>query len=232
MAGLFITATGTDIGKTAITALIARQLISKGEKPEVLKPVLSGFDAAHPERSDAGVLLAAIGANRTVAALNRIAPWRFAAPLSPDMAAAREGRLVPFDELVDLCRARLAETPGPMLIEGVGGPMVPLGPCHTVLDWMAALALPALLVSGTYLGAISHALTALAAIETRGIGVAALVLSTSADGAVPPEEMRDTLARFTTVPIRIVPRLRIGADGVPDAAGAPDLSGLVPTTPV
>src|SRR3546814_6488776 len=51
----------------------------------------------------------------------------------------------------------------------VGGAMVPLDECHTVLDWMAALALPALLVSGTYLGAISHTLTALAALDARGI---------------------------------------------------------------
>src|SRR3546814_8137834 len=79
-----------------------------------------------------------------------MSPWRFRAPLSPDMAAAREGRTVPFDDLVDHCRDRLAAAAGPLLIEGVGGAMVPLDECHTVLDWMAALALPALLVSGTY----------------------------------------------------------------------------------
>src|SRR3546814_1171986 len=150
MASLFITATGTDIGKTAVTALIARQLFAAGAKPEVLKPVLSGFDAAAPERSDAGVLLAATGQKATAEALDRMSPWRFAAPLSPDMAAAREGRSVPFDELVDYCRSRAAEASGPLLVEGVGGAMVPLGACHNVLDWIAALGFPALLVSGTY----------------------------------------------------------------------------------
>src|SRR3546814_10354844 len=110
-----------------------------------------------------------------------MSPWRFRAPLSPDMAAAREGRTVPFDDLVDHCRDRLAAAAGPLLIEGVGGAMVPLDECHTVLDWMAALALPALLVSGTYLGAISHTLTALAALDARGISVSGIVLSTKSE---------------------------------------------------
>src|SRR3546814_18737592 len=112
MASLFITATGTDIGKTAVTALIARQLIAAGARPEVLKPVLSGFDAAAPERSDAGVLLAATGQQAPAAALDRMSPWRFAAPLSPDLPAARAGRTVPFSELVDYCRSRAGEAIG------------------------------------------------------------------------------------------------------------------------
>ena len=230
MAGLFITATGTGIGKTAITALIARQLIAAGQRPEVLKPVLSGFDPASPGLSDAGVLLAAAGAPITRGNLDKISPWRFAAPLSPDMAAAREGRLVPFDDLVGWCAQRLANAHGPVLVEGVGGAMVPLGPCHTVLDWMAALKLPALLVSGTYLGSISHALTTLMALETRGIAVASLVLNTSVDAAVAADEMRDVLARFTDVPIRIVPRLKMAANGVPETEGTPDLTGLFAAT--
>lgn len=230
MAGLFITATGTGIGKTAITALFIRQLIAAGERPKVLKPVLSGFDAPHPELSDAAVLLAAVGMAVTAKSLDNISPWRFAAQLSPDMAAAREGRAIPFDELVGWCVQQLENAHGPVLIEGVGGAMVPLGPCHTVLDWMAALKLPALLVSGTYLGSISHALTTLMALETRGIAVAGVVLNTSADAAVAADEMRDVLARFTDVPIHIVPRLKMAVNGVPETEGTPNLTGLFATT--
>src|SRR3546814_19532134 len=120
-----------------------------------------------------------------------------------------------FDALVDYCRSRAAEASGPLLVEGVGGAMVPLGACHNVLDWIAALGFPALLVSGTYLGAISHALKTLAALEARGVEVAAIVLRTSLGNPVPPEETRDTLARFTHVPIRLVPRLAIGRAGWP-----------------
>src|SRR3546814_7046394 len=93
--------------------------------------------------------------------------------------------------------------------------MVPLDECHTVLDWLAALALPALLVSGTYLGAISHTLTALAALDARGISVSGIVLSTSAGSSVAAGETREAITRFAAVPALVLPRLAIGADGVP-----------------
>ena len=79
-----------------------------------------------------------------------MSPWRFAAPLSPDMAASRERRSIPFDALVAHCRAA-SERRGVTLIEGIGGVMTPLDAEHTVLDWIAALGAPALLVVGSYL---------------------------------------------------------------------------------
>jgi dethiobiotin synthetase len=130
------------------------------------------------------------------AAIARISPWRFEAALSPDMAAAREGRRVPFDELVAFCHAHLSET-GPMVfIEGVGGVLVPLDERHTVRDWIAALGLPVVLVAGSYLGTISHTLTALEALDRCGLDVAALVINESAESTVPLEETLATLMRF------------------------------------
>lgn len=226
MPGLFITATGTDIGKTAITTLLVRQLCAAGRPVRALKPLLSGFDAGNAQRSDAGLLLAAAGLEVTTANLDAITPWRFAAPLSPDMAAAREGRAIDFDALVAFCRTALADSAQTVLIEGVGGAMVPLDARHTVLDWIAALGLPAVVVAGSYLGTISHSLTTIAAMQARGLTVAALILSESLDSPVPPAETAETLARFTDVPIHIVPRLTFGADGLPALEGVPDLTRL------
>src|SRR3546814_5383979 len=154
MAGLFITASGTDVGKTVVTALLARQLRARGQTPDVLKPVLSGFDPATRATSDAGVLLSALDLPVTEAALDRMSPWRFRAPLSPDMAAAREGRPGPFDGLFDHCRDRFAAAAGPLLIYGPGGAVVPPDAGPTVLAWRRATPLPALLVLGTSLGVI------------------------------------------------------------------------------
>lgn len=226
MAGLFITATGTGVGKTLVTALLARQLRAAGQAPRLLKPVLSGFDPALAGQSDAGVLLAALGRSASGAEIDRISPWRFAAPLSPDMAAAREGRDISFDALLSFCQAEIAAAKGPLLIEGVGGAMVPLDMRHTVLDWMAALALPSVIVSGTYLGSISHTLTTLAAMRQENLVVRAIILSASEESPVAPQDTAATLARFTEVPILIVPRLAIGPDGVPAVEGAPDLTAL------
>ena len=92
MAAVFVTGTGTDVGKTFVTAALIRHLRATGRSVDALKPVVSGFDATQIEASDPGVLLAALGRAATPDELDRISPWRFAAPLSPDLAAQAEGR--------------------------------------------------------------------------------------------------------------------------------------------
>ncbi len=209
MSAYFVTATGTDIGKTFVTAGLIRALRDAGKKVDALKPVVSGFDVATSALSDPGVLLQALGEPVTVEALARVSPWQFAAPLSPDMAAAREERRIEFDDLVKLCRdAAAAASGGTLLIEGVGGVMVPLDGRHTVLDWMAALRLPLIVVTGSYLGTISHTLTALEVVARARLKVAALVVNDSGDGAVPLDETMTTLRRFAGVPTVTLPRVK------------------------
>jgi dethiobiotin synthetase len=209
MSAYFVTATGTDIGKTFVTAGLVRHLRQARKTVAALKPIVSGFDIATAALSDPGVLLDALEEPISVEALKRISPWQFAAPLSPDMAAAREGREIAFDELVAFCRDALAKNDGTLFIEGVGGIMVPLDPEHTVLDWGKALDVPLIVVAGSYLGTISHALTALDVIARAGLKVQALVVNDSGDGAVPLAETLVTLRRFTkTIPIATVPRVK------------------------
>src|SRR5262245_46805694 len=159
MAAYFVTSTGTDIGKTFVTAGLIRYLRESSQPVAALKPVVSGYDSSVVETSDPAVLLSALGRQITANEIERIAPWRFRAPLSPDIAAAREGRTIDFDKLIAFSRAAIAAATGPLFIEGVGGVMVPLDANRTVLDWMAALEIPLLLVVGGYLGTISHTLT-------------------------------------------------------------------------
>src|SRR6185437_8998899 len=128
--------------------------------------------------------------------VDRISPWRFAAPLSPDMAAAAEGKSVDFAALLADSRARIAAKPDVLLIEGVGGIMVPLDDRRTVLDWMEALALPVLLVAGSYLGTISHTLSAVDVLTRRGLKIAALVISESEGSTVGLDVTIATLRRF------------------------------------
>ena len=89
--------------------------------------------------------------------------------------------------------------------------MVPLDERHTVLDWIAALGAPALVVAGSYLGTISHTLTTLAAIRARGVAVAGLVISESPESPVPLAETAETINRHGgPVPTVLVPRLPAG----------------------
>jgi len=177
MTAIFITSTGTDIGKTFVARGLIRHLHDQDLSVDALKPVVSGFLASKARSSDPGLLLAALGRVATADEVKRISPWRFAAPLSPDLAAQREDRSVDFDDLIDFSRKAIRNAPDVLLIEGVGGVMVPLDDRHTVLDWMTALAIPVILVAGNYLGTISHTLTALHALAARNLKPVSIVLS-------------------------------------------------------
>ena len=194
MSAYFITATGTDIGKTFVTAGLIRYLRGLGQPLNALKPIVSGYDSSVVETSDPAVLLKALGRQVSADEVATIAPWRFRAPLSPDTAAAREGRTIDFDELIAFSRKAIAASTGMLFIEGVGGIMVPLDAKRTVLDWMAALDIPLILVVGGYLGAISHTLTALDVLAQRKLKIAAIVVSESERGTV---ELEDTVASIT-----------------------------------
>ena len=206
MTTFFITSSGTGIGKTFVTRQLIAELKAAGRRVRALKPVASGFDAADAEGSDTLQLLRALALEPTAANLDAVSPWRFAAPLSPDMAAARERRTIPFAALVAHCQA--AGRGGDVtLIEGIGGVMVPLDDEHTVLDWIAALEVPTLLVVGSYLGTLSHSLTAAAALRARGVMIAGVVVSESEVEPVPTVETAAALARFITpVPVQALQR--------------------------
>ena len=194
-AGFFVTATGTDVGKTYVAIGLISAARRAGLTVAALKPVVSGFSDEDAATSDAGRLLAALGRRVTPDTIAALAPWRFRAPLSPDMAAALEGRVIDFDAVAGACRAVLRA--GHLtFIEGIGGLMVPLDARRTVLDLIVALALPIVIVSATGLGAISHCLTAVAALRGRGIAPALIILNESADAAVPLAATRETLVRF------------------------------------
>jgi len=198
MSAIFITATGTDIGKTYVTTGLIRHCRAVGGNVDALKPVATGYNQASVEGSDTGLLLSALGRPLQSAEIDRISPWRFSAPLSPDMAARQEGRSpVQFDALIEFCRRAIVACHGTLLIEGIGGVMVPLDERHTTLDWIAALNIPVVLVAGSYLGSLSHTLTAIHALHRCNLVIQALVVNETANSTVPMADTMATLKRFT-----------------------------------
>ncbi|HEX4712003.1 dethiobiotin synthase [Phenylobacterium sp.] len=178
---VFVAGSHTDVGKTFVACALIRAARTAGLSVEALKPIASGFAPADWADSDPGRLLDALGRPRSDDELDRMTPWRFAAPLAPPMAATLEGRTLPLAPVVEFCAERLAASRADLFVlEGVGGLMSPLADGATGLDLMAALNLPALLVGGGYLGAISHTLTALEVLRARGQAVAAVVVSQDA----------------------------------------------------
>ena len=209
MTAIFITGTGTEVGKTFVAASLIRHLRQMGRAVEAIKPVVSGFEPEQAAASDPGILLQALGFPATLPNIERISPWRFHAPLSPDEAARQEGRRIDVDEVVAFCRSAVEQRQEILFIEGVGGIMVPLDEQRTVLDVMMALQLPLILVAGSYLGTISHTLTALDALFRRDLSVLAIIISETPNSSVSLKDTVAAIARFAE-PVIGLPRQQLG----------------------
>lgn len=206
MQTIFVAGAGTDIGKTYVACALIRGLRGKGRTVDALKPVLSGFDPDDPSSADTARLLDALGRAVTTFAIEAMSPLRFKAALAPDQAARREGRTLYLAELTTICRRRM-DVPDAdfLLIEGAGGVMSPLAEDGTNLDLIQSLGVPVVLVTGSYLGAINHGLTALETLKARGVPILALAVSESLDGVDLDETVR-AMERFCggtpVVPVR------------------------------
>ncbi len=198
MTAMFVTATGTGVGKTFVASGLIRQLRGRGRTVEALKPVITGFDPRLGDVSDTGRLLAALGRPLTPDHIAAVSPYRLRAPVAPDLAARLEGAAIDFRALTAFCRDTVARHKDALIIEGVGGIMVPLDDRHTVLDWMIEMALPLLVVAGSYVGTLSHTLTALDVLGRNGLKVAGVVVSETPQSAAGLEETAATIRRFAT----------------------------------
>jgi dethiobiotin synthetase len=213
----FVGGTGTDVGKTYVTALLARQQVAAGSEVLALKPVASGVPPMQSSAfasTDTARLLDAQGLEVTAANVEACSPWRFEKPLSPDMAAAAEGRALTLDALAGWLRNRIATVSdnSAVLIEGVGGIMSPMTSDALNLDLIKILGFPVILVTGSYLGAINHALTALEALKAHKVDVKTVVLNESAASTVPFEGTLGSLRRFA--PAYPITPLRWGARSI------------------
>lgn len=199
MRGFQIAGAHTDVGKTWAACALLRAARARGMSVSALKPVVSGFDGRDWADSDPGKLIAAMGQPLTPRRLEDVSPLRFPAPLSPPMAARREGRTVRLDDLLAICRPWLAATPAEFgILETAGGVMSPLAEDALCLDLMRETPLPVLLVGGSYLGGISHTLTALGALIGAGLAVQAVVVSESADPEAPDfDETVESLTQWS-----------------------------------
>lgn len=174
MSAYFVTAIGTDVGKTFASAALLHAAKTAGRKAIGIKPVACGVD--HAMGGDVAELHAA-GDARSVDQ----SPWWFERPLSPNMAAAAEGKTIELAELTRWTHTQIEHNTF-TLIEGVGGLMVPLNDHATVREWIAALGLPVIVVASNYLGAINHTLLTLEQLRAAKVSIAALIISESAAG--------------------------------------------------
>lgn len=206
--GLFVTGTGTGVGKTQIAAALAQLLAERGLTVRPRKPVESGCrpEGGRLMPGDARTLQAA---SRTDEALERICPYPLEPPLSPERAASLAGLRVGLDDLKTACLNGVAETDF-LLVEGAGGFYSPLAPGALNADLAAALPLPVLLVADDRLGAINHALLTVEAIKRRGLALVGVVLNQVDPAGDPRMDNPSDLSRWLGRPVIVTGRFEAG----------------------
>ncbi|HVZ58071.1 MAG TPA: dethiobiotin synthase [Chitinophagaceae bacterium] len=189
---IFVTGIGTDVGKTVVSAVLARAL-----EADYWKPVQAGFDQGTDSQWVAGLL----GEKR-----GTLHPevYRLALPASPHIAARQEGIRLSVQEIVGAFR-RLRPGSSRLVVEGAGGLLVPLNDREFVADLAAALATRVVLVSRHYLGSINHSLLTAAVCRQKSLPVGGWIFNDQAAGL---EDYQEDIVSWSGYPkLGAVPRL-------------------------
>lgn len=219
--GLFVTATGTGVGKTFVTRGLAAALCRAGRPAAAIKPLETD---CNPSPGDALALARACG---RPALAHAPGLYRAHAPLAPYAATLAGEPAPPHPATLAQTVHGLLEPTELALVEGAGGLLVPLDADHTMADLAAALHLPVLVVAADGLGVLSATLTAVESARARDLSLAAVVLvrlgSEETADPSPVSNARILEERLPDVPIKSFPACRDDDAALADAA---DISGL------
>lgn len=194
MTHLFITASGTEIGKTYVTAALTYAWRKRHRPVMAIKPVVSGLSDGL-EASDTAQIAQALGRPLSSAVVDAISPWRFLAALAPSAAAALEGKSIRYDQVIQSCRQAMADFPT-LFIEGAGGAYSPLTDDKLNADLISDLGIPCVVITGSYLGAQSHAIATIKALQQQDIHIKAFIVSQS-EKCVGLDSTKEVIEEFT-----------------------------------
>jgi dethiobiotin synthetase len=169
--GVFVTGTDTGVGKTLVACALLRALAARGRRAVGMKPVAAGIDAASGCNED---VVALARAGNVDAPREERNPYAFADAIAPHLAARAAGASIDLAR-IEASYRRLATLGDALVVEGAGGPLVPLDARRDMLDIAATLGLRVLLVVGMRLGCLNHAFQAALAIRGRGLALAGWV---------------------------------------------------------
>jgi len=200
--GLFVTGTDTAAGKTILSAALLAAMVAAGERVRAHKPVVTGLhepSTAWPP--DHELLAAAAGMTP-----EEVAPLRYGPAVSPHLAAQLAGERVEPPMLLAAAQAAAKDTT--LIVEGVGGLLVPLAGGYTVRDFAVALESPLLIAARPGLGTINHTLLTLEAARAAGLDVRAVVLTPwPEDPSALERSNRETIARMGEVEVDTLARV-------------------------
>jgi dethiobiotin synthetase len=222
--GVFVTGTGTEIGKTVVAAVLARSIADHGASVAVFKPALTGMDE-FPDYDEAAAIAAVAGggadasienlpdhailraAARSSQTDDEIAPYRFDPPMSPHLAAGLAGVEIDPDRVMRAARGA-ADGVDAIVCEGAGGLLVPLSPTWTMRSCAVELGYPLVIVAPPGLGTINHTLLTIESARSVGLKVAAVVLNPWPEDPTPIEaDNRQTIEALGGVEVLTLPTL-------------------------
>ena len=184
--GFFITGTDTGVGKTVATACLVKLLQQRSVDVGVMKPVETGVPVGATSHStDAGFLKIASGVKDSI---TEISPYRFKTPTSPLQAAKIEGVSIRISQLTDSFKS-LSKKHDRLLVEGIGGLMVPITKKHSVADLILKFRLPLIVISRTSLGTINHTLLTVKLAQSLGIEVRGILFNHTRKGKLDTLEL-------------------------------------------
>jgi dethiobiotin synthetase len=200
--GVFVTGTGTEVGKTVVAAVIARSLATAGQRVAVFKPAVTGLE--EEGEPDHALLRRAAGSRQSD---EEIAPYRYGPPASPHLAAALADEEIEPARLVDAARAA-SEGADALVCEGVGGLLVPLSTGYSVRDFAVELGLPLVIAASPELGTINHTLLTIEAARAARLELAVVVLTPWPDRPSRLEKSnRETIAALGGIEVEVLPPL-------------------------
>jgi dethiobiotin synthetase len=216
MRGVFVTGTGTEVGKTVVAAAIARTLAADGDDVAVFKPAVSGLDQPDPAHPPDHEMLRS--AAQSAQSDDEIAPYRYGPPVSPHLGAELASEAIDPARLRRTFEAAAADA-DVVVCEGVGGFLVPLTLGYLVRDLARDLGLPVVIASPPGLGAINHTLMTIESVRSVGLDVAAVVLTPWPYRPGPVERSnREAIERLGATPVEVLPALALD-----DPSGWPEL---------
>ena len=176
---IFITSTGTNLGKTYCSVEIIKKLIENNIDVNVFKPILSGFNKGRITESDSYKILQAKGINPNLEKIKLITPWIFKQPSAPTVAAKKEKKKLIYSQVLKWAKIKIENADEGVIniFEGAGGLMVPIEATKTILDLIEDIDSKVILDAGNYLWSISHTISAIRNIQQRNIDIINVIIN-------------------------------------------------------
>jgi len=201
----FITGVGTDIGKTHYLCEVLKKITTRKIPFFAIKPIASGVNLNHLIETDSAKILCAMNQKVTFNNFKKITPWYFEKPISPHLASQNSAIEIDFKELKNFCLKHILKKT--TFIEGAGGIMAPINFQYTNLDLIKSLPCRVILVTGNYLGSISHTFTALEVIKNNKIMLEKVIINESLLPSITYQDFRKIiLQHYSEIIVEYMPR--------------------------